>query len=161
MNRWMSWQTNDCAAQVQPLDDGRWELTWTNYVADTRTEEYDDQSTALLRLAALVACAEADWELELRDVEDFERRARAFVTSETRSALELDGAVELVEADLLDSGESFASRRELAEHVRNVATLAFPAPVGATTFEPSGDAQLDAAYRRVLEAGDDEVAALT
>jgi hypothetical protein len=40
----------------------RWQLYWTDQVANDWTEEYDDASLALLRLAALVHSYEHDFE---------------------------------------------------------------------------------------------------
>lgn len=42
-------------------EDGKFDLTWTDYIINVWTETYEDLSTAMLRAAALVKCGETEW----------------------------------------------------------------------------------------------------
>lgn len=43
-------------------EDGKFDLTWTDYIINVWTETFDDLSTAMLRAAALIKCGETDWD---------------------------------------------------------------------------------------------------
>jgi len=43
-------------------EDGKFDLTWTDYIINVWTETYENLSTAMLRAAALVKCGETNWE---------------------------------------------------------------------------------------------------
>lgn len=47
---------------ILKTEDGKFDLTWTDYIVNVWTETYEDLSTAMLRAAALVKCGETDWE---------------------------------------------------------------------------------------------------
>lgn len=42
-------------------EDGKFDLTWTDYIINVWTETFDDLSTAMLRAAALIKCGETNW----------------------------------------------------------------------------------------------------
>jgi hypothetical protein len=43
-------------------EDGKFDLTWTDYVINVWTETYENLSTAMLRASALVKCGETGWD---------------------------------------------------------------------------------------------------
>jgi hypothetical protein len=43
-------------------EDGKFDLTWTDYIINVWTETFEDLSTAMLRAATLVKCGETNWE---------------------------------------------------------------------------------------------------
>lgn len=52
---------NEVELAILKTDDGKFDLTWTDYVINVWTETFDDLSTAMLRAAALIKCGETDW----------------------------------------------------------------------------------------------------
>jgi hypothetical protein len=60
-------------------EDGKFDLTWTDYIINVWTETFDDLSTAMLRAAALVKCGETDWnEGFIQSPEEFTKVANDF-----------------------------------------------------------------------------------
>ena len=65
----------------QDSDTGEFILYWTEGINDW-AEKYTNLSTALLRLGALVACGEADWEKELSTGQsEFIQQSHTFLQS--------------------------------------------------------------------------------
>jgi hypothetical protein len=64
---------------ILKTDDGKFDLTWTDYIINVWTETFDDLSTAILRAAALVKCGETDWnEGFIQGPEEFTKVANDF-----------------------------------------------------------------------------------
>jgi len=59
-------------------EDGKYDLTWTDYVINVWTETYENLSTAMLRAATLARCGEKDWESFRQSPEEFTRAAESF-----------------------------------------------------------------------------------
>jgi hypothetical protein len=60
-------------------EDGKFDLTWTDYIINVWTETFDDLSTAMLRAAALVKCGETNWDEGFKQSpEEFTNHANDF-----------------------------------------------------------------------------------
>lgn len=60
-------------------EDGKFDLTWTDYVINVWTETFEDLSTAMLRAAALVKCGETNWDEGFKQSpEEFTNHANDF-----------------------------------------------------------------------------------
>ena len=59
-------------------EDGKYDLTWTDYVINVWTETYENLSEAMLRAAALVKCKERGWEAFVQAPEEFTKVAESF-----------------------------------------------------------------------------------
>lgn len=60
-------------------EDGKFELTWTDYIINVWTETFEDLSTAMLRAATLVKCGETKWESGFRQTpEEFSKVTEYF-----------------------------------------------------------------------------------
>lgn len=70
-------------------EDGKFDLTWTDFIINVWTETFDNLSAAMLRAATLVKCGETEWQEGYRqDPEEFAKVAEYFfditVTKSTR-----------------------------------------------------------------------------
>ena len=60
-------------------EDGKFDLTWTDYIINVWTETFDDLSTAMLRAATLVKCGETNWDEGFKQSpEEFTNHANDF-----------------------------------------------------------------------------------
>lgn len=85
MNSVTEYQDEMIAARVEPTEDGRWRLSWTDYVAHENDQEetYAEQCVALLRLAVLAASGSSTCcRLLTHDAEAFADHALTFIENE-------------------------------------------------------------------------------
>ena len=74
---------------ILKTDDGKFDLTWTDYIINVWTETFDDLSTAMLRAAALVKCGETDWDEGFKQSpEEFTNHANDFFNITTTKSRE-------------------------------------------------------------------------
>jgi len=73
---------NDCGITVSQLDEdyfAKYEVRWTDYIANEWIEVYLELSDALARVSALVKCGESDWSKGFaHDNKDFHFQADEF-----------------------------------------------------------------------------------
>lgn len=73
---------NESGITVSQLDEdyfAKYEVRWTDYIANEWVEVYHDLSDALARVSALVKCGESDWSRGFaQNVNDFVGQAELF-----------------------------------------------------------------------------------
>lgn len=69
---------NEVEMAIILREDGKYDLTWTDYIINVWTETYDNLSTAMLRAATLTRCGEKDWESFRQLSEEFAQVAEYF-----------------------------------------------------------------------------------
>lgn len=72
--------SDEMRAAIKPMDDGTFELRWTDMVLGEWSERYAKRSAAYLRLALLIECEDRHWEYGFAEKPDeFASSAATFV----------------------------------------------------------------------------------